>query len=199
MQCYELQGILEEFLEGGLDSKTEGLIKAHLNECANCRKELLIAEKISVAIKNLPEPRIPEGLYDSIAVRYDRYEIQTAGIRDLVKSFFRGLKFVENRGSYAILSSAMAIAVAAFLILYKLSPTPVSVSVQPHFHSNLQAESAKSKASYSLKEIEEAKEGLVLALGQVQKAFEVSSNVVSNEFDKFDKWISPLRAKQEGN
>lgn len=224
MQCNEVQWILEEFLEGEIESQRKQLIRAHLKACHVCRQELLIAQDIAKVLKNLPEPQIPEDLYDSIASRYEN-EKRRLRVRvwEPITSWFWGLRVAGNRISYATLSLSLALAltITTFVFLYKLPIGYNSVGthsrapLQAQIHSPEELEKAKQGLDVALEQVQKAfelssnvienldegdegkaKPGLELALGEVQKAFEISSKVVYNEFDK---WLKPLRLRHERN
>jgi hypothetical protein len=220
-----VQWILEEFLEGEVEPQREQLIRAHLKVCHVCRQELLIAQDIAKVLKNLPEPQGPEDLYDSIASRYEKRGGQVR-VWEPITSWFGGLRVAGNRISYATLSLlslslALALMITTFVFLYKLSIGYNSVGSQGH--APLQAQ------IHSPEELEKAKQGLDMALEQVQKAFELSSNVIENldegdegkarpglelaleevqkafeisskvVYNEFDKWLKPLRLRNERN
>lgn len=228
MQCNEVQWILEEFLEGEVESQRKQLIRAHLKACHVCRQELLIAQDIAKVLKNLPEPQIPEDLYDSIASRYEN-EKRRGRVRvwEPITSWFWGLRVAGNRISYATLSLSLALAltITTFVFLYKLPIGYNSVGTHGHAPLQLSAHQAKVKV-YGSEEVEKAKQDLELALGQVQKAFELSSNVIEAldegkakpglelalgevqkafeisskvVYNEFDKWLKPLRLRHERN
>lgn len=187
LQCHEVEEILEEFLAGELDSDRDLMVRRHIKACQACHQEFAMVKDISVALKNLPEPQLPEDLYHSIASRYLRRRFWVWELLKSIKSVrspFSGRQTVESRISYAVALLTVVATVTTFLFLYNFSPEPeLRPVINPY-------------KAYSSEEIERARQGLELALGQVQKAFDISSNAVYAELDKLFK---PIKLKREGS
>lgn len=66
MSCHERQTQLQEFLGGELAPELCQELKAHLGQCASCRRDLEYYRMLMAKIPDLPEPPVPADLTDAV-------------------------------------------------------------------------------------------------------------------------------------
>lgn len=60
MRCAQIAELLPDFLRGGLQSEQAGIVERHLKECAECRDEVVVWEKLSLLPAAEPSPALRE-------------------------------------------------------------------------------------------------------------------------------------------
>ncbi len=66
MSCHERQTQLQEFLSGELAPNLRQELKAHLEQCASCRRDLEYYRLLMAKIPDLPDPSVPADLTESV-------------------------------------------------------------------------------------------------------------------------------------
>jgi len=66
MHCEIVQNILEEYLEDELDENFRREVESHLQSCSYCQRELVMTERIANFISVIPDPQVPEEIYENV-------------------------------------------------------------------------------------------------------------------------------------
>lgn len=72
MTCTELERRIDAYLDGELDAAGEALVRAHLDECPDCRAQFGPLVSAVEALGELPELRAPAGLVEGAMQRLPR-------------------------------------------------------------------------------------------------------------------------------
>lgn len=89
MSCEQVDSLLNEYLDGELDSVTAATVEAHLAECDSCRQTYEQLRAICGAVGRLAEP-VPDGLHKKIMTAV-RTEARVSRRRRLTSWFGAGV------------------------------------------------------------------------------------------------------------
>ena len=73
--CQEVQANLEEYLADELDTKTHATVTAHVTFCKKCQDEIRLIQAINEALGELPKPKPPAQVFNTIAA-YVRRDVE---------------------------------------------------------------------------------------------------------------------------
>ena len=92
IRCEDVHSVLEEYLEGELDTDTQTAIETHLAACQGCQNELDFALEIDHVLQGLPKPQPPPEIFNQVAAYVQSHPKPAAsGWLDSVKRVLHGL------------------------------------------------------------------------------------------------------------
>jgi len=128
MNCEIVQNILEEYLEGELDGTFRREMESHLQSCSYCQRELAMTERIANFIKVIPDPQVPEEIYENVMTQVCASQKQPTiiplnkggrglfnGITDALRE---GISHIGDR--FAMKKWQVAITMASLLLLFAI-------------------------------------------------------------------------------
>jgi uncharacterized protein with PIN domain len=119
MHCDIVQNILEEYLEDELDEIFRREVESHLQSCSYCQRELAMTERIANFIKVIPDPQVPEEIYENVMTQVCASQKQPttsfSGITDALKG---GIHYIGDR--FAARKWQVATAMASLLLLFAI-------------------------------------------------------------------------------
>jgi anti-sigma factor RsiW len=115
-RCDDVQEVLEAYLDRDLGPAEERAVAVHLRDCAECARELSVAEAVRSELRALPELDSPSRVLWRVRTATSR---QTAG--DGGRSALRSL---AARPVFAAAASVALVVVAAVLWWQKPDPRP---------------------------------------------------------------------------
>ena len=119
MKCEHMQDLLSPYVDGMCNHKEREILEKHLEQCADCRRELEIIEKTCALLAALDVPPVPEGF----AAEVHRQ------VQDEKVYIFKKPEIMQpKRGGVAAVVAALAIGIG--LIGSSLLPPGVMVAVQ---------------------------------------------------------------------
>lgn len=69
MKCARSQELLSAFLDRELNEAASSALRAHLAACESCAQELEALQQVKLALRNIPAPRCPDSVWQSLSVK----------------------------------------------------------------------------------------------------------------------------------
>jgi len=98
MHCEIVQNILEEYLEGKLDETFRVEVEYHLQSCSYCQRELDLTKRIANFISVIPDPQVPEEIYENVIVEVRALQSQpTIRFNRIIDSLRGVIRYIGER------------------------------------------------------------------------------------------------------
>lgn len=118
MNCSDVKDLLSSYYDGELADERQSRISLHLEQCADCRRELLGFERLSKIAGMLPEPVAPGQLWQRIASELDQGRATVPGFhRSLDATTTRKSRFGTRR--WSLLAAGVLLAATVGLFAYQ--------------------------------------------------------------------------------
>ena len=113
---------LNRYADGELPERYAATVRQHLRSCAVCRREVQLIRELSTALRNLPKPKPPDGLFEEV---YPAETPSTASIALVAAqaepaAFSRRL--VASSRPLAVSAGALVVAGIAAVLVLTLGP-----------------------------------------------------------------------------
>jgi len=124
MKCYEIRGLLHDYLAEELDDECSRMVKEHISGCVSCRKELEVARKYCEALAGVEKVSAPVNFFSGV-----RKQIEEPGLSGRIKSSLLYPLRVKVPLEAAGLAVLVLVAVFVFRPFDTLkAPSPVAVT-----------------------------------------------------------------------
>ena len=143
MTCYEVEQLLDEYIDGQLSKTVIKQIRAHLRQCQDCAKKYEAYEQMHQDVSQLGLIRCPENVVTSV---YQALELEGNGKKRAL--IFDWLSDLLSSPAFALrFAGAVIVIVLLITVIYlKFSNRP-QVSVQ---YTNEEVEQAKNQVKLTL-------------------------------------------------
>jgi anti-sigma factor RsiW len=155
MDCSKVKSLLSEYFDGELKEDLSQKVKAHVEKCSYCRKELESIWKIESLMNKIPEPVLPEDFKDRVLERIPPIESDKRFfLRDI-------LDWISlNLLSYPRIVGTVAIAILLIVIVVKEYGYYRGLSPHLQLEEDLKSKTLQIETQASLKKPIQAEEAL---------------------------------------
>ena len=68
-RCSDILDRLDAWIDGDLGESEAALVEAHIDRCASCRAERLVAEELAIELRSLPDYQVPDRVLRAVRTR----------------------------------------------------------------------------------------------------------------------------------
>jgi Putative zinc-finger/HEAT repeats len=122
MKCEQVAELLPDYLQGGLPPEQRRAVEQHIAQCAECRDDVAIWEKLSLLPAEIPDPAVRER-FDAMLQAYRSGREDRAAVPERRASFWDTLRWLRSPGGAVAWSMAL-LAIGAFIGIRASAPDP---------------------------------------------------------------------------
>lgn len=129
MNCNQIKEVFSEYLDGRIDTRTEGIVRLHLQSCPECQREFNALRNTVNLLATFEPARLSKAFDTRLFARLDALESNSKKRTGFVQSFLRSLVGSGTahplRTPWRWAATAGAVA-AASLAVWQLVPPPIA-------------------------------------------------------------------------
>lgn len=123
MNCNEIRNLLSAYSDGELTAAEEKEVKAHLDGCADCQKQLARLSVLHKALRTMEAPPVPEGLCDRVLAAATAPPAKKGKVISLSRVF-------SSWQTYSLAAACMLI----FTMFYSRTPDHFSIAQKTNLY-----------------------------------------------------------------
>ena len=131
MTCYDALALLDDFVDGELDSSLAGLLRDHVENCDQCHEEFLATKRLKELLKKIPIDNPSEDYWsDTTRLIMARTVAAAEVYKPNAQPPYRRRDRTDFVRSLVSLAASIAILISAVLVGQSQDQPAVSVSTQ---------------------------------------------------------------------